>query len=35
VHLVLMTLFGWVAAQPLVCVVWAYALRGRRAFGGN
>jgi hypothetical protein len=34
-HPVLVVLLSWVAAQPALCAAWAFALRGRRAAGGN
>jgi hypothetical protein len=35
VHPVLLTLCGWIAAQPILCVAWAHVMRARRAVGGN
>jgi hypothetical protein len=34
-HPVLVVLLSWMAAQPAFCAAWAWALRDRRAVGGN
>jgi hypothetical protein len=34
-HAVRIVLVSWLAAQPVFCAGWAFALRHRRAEGGN